>query len=241
MTQKRARKSKPAETLPVIPLRSTVVYPLGVIGVQIGIPSTLELLSAHTEPNLMVAAVVAPGEPDDTIDPRALEKVGVRARVSDRLNMPGGTVQITLQGMERIVLRDVREQDGHYVADVQSLREKRLEENEAQEQIARILNALEILSVEVQRVPREVPRILRMNLADPGRFTDLVATLANFSVEDKDAILQRVAVDERLRYALHRLERELDRVRQIAADAQPAETETAADRPVPTPAERAGE
>jgi ATP-dependent Lon protease len=57
------------------------------------------------------------------------------------------------------------------------------DEEEAQELIARILNALEILSSEVERVPREVPRILRMNLADPGRFADLVATLANFSLQ----------------------------------------------------------
>ena len=236
------RKSSRTETLPVVPLRSTTVYPLGVIGVQIGIPTTLELLAQHPEAGLIVAVSVAEGGPDDPVDPKKLEKVAVRARVSDRLNMPGGTVQLTLQGVERIVISDIREHDGYYVATVAPVEENAAPEDAAQELIARILNALEILSAEVERVPREVPRILRMNLADPGRFTDLVATLANFSVQDKDAIVQRVDVRERLLFALSLLEHQLGRVRQIASDEEQVHTvEPAPDLVQQTPMERASE
>jgi ATP-dependent Lon protease len=244
MTRRRTTEKKDQEVLPVVPLRSTTVYPMGVIGVQIGIPTTLELLAAHPEPGLTVAVVVAPGGPDEPVDPEALEKIAVRARVSDRLNMPGGTLQLTLQGIERVRLSSVREHDGYFMGVVEPVQEKPAAEADAQELIARILNALEILSAEVERVPREVPRILRMNLADPGRFTDLVASLANFSVVDKDAIVQRSDVHERLTYAFEVLDHQLARIRQIAED----EEHVAEDEPPPdpslaplTPAERAGE
>ena len=235
---------KPAEeVLPIIPLRSTAVYPLGVIGVQIGIPTTLELLAAHPEANLTAAVTVAGGGPEDQIDPRALEKIAVRSRVSDRLNMPGGTVQITLQGIERVRILDVREQDGYFVGRIEPVREVPAEEGAAQELIARILHALEVLAAEVERVPREVPRILRMNLADPGRFADLVATLSNFSLEDKDAILQRTDIGQRLAYALEELDHQLARVRQISDDHTTAEAvqEQEPPREPQTAAERAGE
>jgi ATP-dependent Lon protease len=237
------RKNRRTETLPLVPLRSTTVYPLGVIGVQIGIPTTLELLAAHPEAGLTVAVAVAPGGPDDPVDPRKLEKIAVRARVSDRLNMPGGTVQLTLQGIERVAIHDVSELDGYFIGSAEPVEEQIPDENEAQELIARILNALEILSSEVDRVPREVPRILRMNLADPGRFADLVATLANFSLQDKDEIVQRVNVRERLAYALAALERQLARVRQIATDEEQAHPplEDESDRPQLTATERASE
>jgi ATP-dependent Lon protease len=236
------RKNPRAETLPIVPLRSTTVYPLGVIGVQIGIPTTLELLSQHPEAGLIVAVAVADGGPDEPVDPRQLEKIAVRARVSDRLNMPGGTVQLTLQGVERVELSDIHEHDGYYVGTVAPVEQPAVEEETAQELIARILNALEILSSEVERVPREVPRILRMNVADPGRFTDLVATLANFSVQDKDAIVQRVDVQERLSYALCQLESQLGRVRQIASDEEQSQTAEPAPDVVPqTATERATE
>lgn len=208
-------KQKLPERLPLMPLRSTVVYPLGVIGVQIGMPSTLEMLSTHTEDGLLVAVVVAPGGPDDPIDAKALEKIGVAGRVSDRLNMPGGTVQATVQGITRIRLSDVIEEGGYFTAAVTPVKEQAAEEEKARELIARILTVLDVLAEEVDRVSLEVPRILRMNLVDPGRFADLVATLANFSVATKDEVLQRLVVAERLEYALHELEQQIKRVREI--------------------------
>ena len=198
-----------------MPLRSTIVYPLGVIGVQIGMPTTLEMLSANPEDGLLVALVVAPGGPDDPIDLQSLEKIGVASRVSDRLNMPGGTVQATVQGVARVRISDVAEEDGYYTGKIAPAKEAEAEEEEARGLIARILTVLDVLAEEVDRVSLEVPRILRMNLADPGRFADLVATLANFSVASKDEILQQLVVRERLQYALQELEQQIRRVNEI--------------------------
>ena len=233
----RARR-RSAERIPLMPLRSTTVYPTGVIGVQVGMHGTLEMLSARPEPGLVVAVVVAPGEPDDPIDHSALEKIAVRARVSDRLNLPGGTVQATVQGLERVRLTDVNESEGFLTGVVQPAPEIPVaDEVEAHELIARIVNSLEALAAEVERLPREVPRILRMNLADPGRFADLVATLANFSVASKDEVVQHLDVMERLKYECNTLEVQLARLRshQPAAAAEPQEGDrleprTAADR-----------
>src|SRR5262245_52445003 len=231
-----ARKTKLPDHLALMPLRSTIVYPLGVIGVQIGMPSTLEMLANYPQDGLLVGTVIAPGGPDDPIDPHSLEKIGVLARVSDRLNMPGGSVQATMQGVQRVRFTQVSVDDGFFMARSAPAREKAAEESVAQELIARILNALEALSSEVERIPREVPRILRMNLGDPGRFADLVATLANFSVSSKDEILQRLDVKARLQYALEELDGQIKRVRQIEPEGPavkpPSETEG-------TPTERA--
>jgi ATP-dependent Lon protease len=219
----RAKRNTETARLPVMPLRSTAVYPLGVIGVQIGMPSTLEMLAAHTEASLQVVVVVAPGEPDDPIDPRTLRKVGVVARVSDRLNMPGGSVQATVQGLRRCRLVDVHEVGGYFTADIEEVEEPEGEVEVAQDLIARILNVLEALAVEVERIPREVPRILRMNLVNPGRFVDLVVTLANFSVESKDRVLQELDVEARLRYVLGELEQQLHKRRAATAAEKTAE------------------
>ena len=45
--------------LPLMALRSTIVYPLGTIAVQMGAPETLSLLREHEEPGLIVALIVA--------------------------------------------------------------------------------------------------------------------------------------------------------------------------------------
>jgi ATP-dependent Lon protease len=224
------------ERVPVVPLRSTIVYPLGVIGVQIGMPSTLEMLAAHGEEGLIAAVVVAPGGPDDPIDARELRKIGVVARLADRLNMPGGSVQATIQGLSRIRLTDVEETHGFFTARIEQVEETLPDDAVAEECIARILTKLEYLAAEVDRIPREVPRILRMNVADPSRFADLVATLTNFSLQAKDEIVQRLDVRERLQFALEELEGQTQRVRRIeeaeeSQEQQEAEAEAEAGGP----------
>ena len=206
------------ETLPVMPLRSTIVFPSGVVAVQVGVPEVLDLLAAHPEPGLLVAAVVAPGGPDEPFDPRDLCKIAVLCRVSDRLNLPGETMQVTLQGVQRVRIRRVDQREGILVARVAAIREKPADDAATAHWIARILNALEALSGQVERVSREVPRILRMNLGDPGRFVDLVATLANFSVADKDRILQTPSILARLKFACSELESQLARIRRMSGD-----------------------
>src|SRR5690606_33895887 len=216
---------------------STIVFPLGVLGVQIGMRPTLEMLAENPAESLLVAAVIAPGGPDDAIDPRALEKVGVAARLSDRLNLPGGTVQATIQGLHRIRLVSVEEAHG-FVARVEPAVEPPVAEDVAEDLIARILTALEALAAEVDRISPEVPRILRMNVADPGRFADLVATLANFSASSKDRVLQHLDVRERLEYVLEELEGQLRRVRQVEKARDEAAAREEEEEPT-TPAERA--
>src|ERR1041385_2194134 len=101
-------KSELPPTLPLMALRSTIVYPLGTIAVQMGAPENLALLRAHDEPGLIVALVVASGDHDEPIDSAKFAgRVGVAARVHERINLPGETVQITLQGLRRIIVDDM--------------------------------------------------------------------------------------------------------------------------------------
>src|ERR687889_667148 len=131
-------KSELPPTLPLMALRSTIVYPLGTIAVQMGAPENLALLRAHETP------------PDN---------------------------------------------------------------NEVDDLVTRIASAAETLADLIDRIPDEVPAILKMNVSDPGRFADLAATNMNFRIADKDEVLQRLDVGQRLRFILSRLEREVARAR----------------------------
>src|ERR671936_443454 len=105
-------KSELPPTLPLMALRSTIVYPLGTIAVQMGAPENLALLRAHEEPGLIVALVVASGDHDEPIDTsRFIARVGVAALGHEPITMPGETVQITLQGLRRIVVDEIEQND----------------------------------------------------------------------------------------------------------------------------------
>src|SRR5690242_18231865 len=117
-------KSELPPQLPLMALRSTIVYPLGTIAVQMGAPENLALLRAHEEPGLIVALVVATGDHDADSDlNRFVGRVGVAARIHERINLPGDTVQITLQGLRRIVIDDIVQTEPYPLAAVEPARE----------------------------------------------------------------------------------------------------------------------
>jgi ATP-dependent Lon protease len=207
-------KSELPPSLPLMALRSTIVYPLGTIAVQMGAPENLALLRAHEEPGLVVALVVASGEHEEPIDnSRFIGRVGVAARVHERINLPGDTVQITLQGLRRIVVDEIEQVEPYPVAAVHAAKDIPADANEVTDLITRVATAAETLAQMVDRIPDEVPAILKMNVSDPGRFADLAATNMNFRISDKDEVLQRLDVGQRLRFILSRLEREVARAR----------------------------
>src|SRR5256885_15353080 len=78
-------KSELPPTLPLMALRSTIVYPLGTIAVQMGAPENLSLLRSHEEAGLVAAPVRASGDHDEPIDAqRFLGRVSVAALVPRR-------------------------------------------------------------------------------------------------------------------------------------------------------------
>jgi ATP-dependent Lon protease len=207
-------KSELPPTLPLMALRSTIVDPLGTIAVQMGAPENLALLRTHEESGLIVALVVASGDHDEPIDTsRFVGRVGVAARVHERINLPGDTVQITLQGLRRIVIEEIEQNEPYPIAVVHPAKDVAADANEVTDLITRVATAAETLAEMVDRIPDEVPAILKMNVSDPGRFADLAATNMNFRISDKDEVLQRLDVGQRLRFILSRLEREVARAR----------------------------
>jgi len=128
-------------------LRSTIVYPLGTIAVQMGAPENLSLLKANEQSGLIVGLVVATGDHDDVLDPeRFVGRVGVAARVHERINLPGETVQITLQGLRRLIVEGVVQTEPFPVVRIKPAKEIPPDPNEVDDLISRIVAGADVMS-----------------------------------------------------------------------------------------------
>jgi ATP-dependent Lon protease len=212
-TQPVPAKSFP-DRIPVLPVRSTVVYPMGATALQIAYAPNVEALTTHPDPDQMVAIVWTP-EGDAPIAPDSLAKIGVAARVLDRLNLPGGTIQATLQGLWRIHLDDVRFDGGYYSAVPRLAEESPADEADSDRLIELILSLVSGVAAKLERINDEVPRILRINVSDPGRFADLTASLCQLSIQQRDEVLQRLDITDRLDYVLEQLQETWNRMQEI--------------------------
>lgn len=208
-------KTPVPRALPVLILRSAVLYPLNTIAIQIGSEENLALLKEYTEEGALAALVVETGE--------GVQKgrIGVMARMTDRINMPGDTIQVTLHGLRRITLGETIKTSPFLVANTVAAKEtgtETIEQNLVIDgNVARILQAAGDLSSLVARVGTHVGDTLRMNVSEPGRFADLAATSLNMSLEDREHVLQSLDIGKRLNFVLGRLEEEVARAR-VAED-----------------------
>jgi ATP-dependent Lon protease len=218
------------ERIPVMPVKSTVVFPTGATGLQVSFPANVEVLSQCPGRSLVVGLVSTDDE-ESPIDPSSLEKVAVLARVLNRLHLPGGLIQATVQGVIRVHLENVRFENGQFTAFPRLVEETAVGEREAEVLVERILTTLNAIGSRVERLS-DVPRILRRNIGDSGRFADLVATLAHFGAAEKDEVLQRLDVGDRLRYVVEVLDREWEKVQRGEALEDGAAPEVGQERPV---------
>src|SRR6516225_10875779 len=96
------KKHAVPDTLPILPVRDTVLFPGAVLPLTVGRESSLQLVNSLQGDEKLIG-VVAQLDPR-VEDPSAadLHKVGTLARVHKTVKMPNGNVVIFLEGLERI-------------------------------------------------------------------------------------------------------------------------------------------
>jgi len=201
------------EILPVLPLISTVVFPVSVRSVQIALPRNVRLLHEHAGENQLVAlaGLKHPSEPSEYA-PSDLRLIGVAARIIQRINLPNKAIQSVFQGVQRIAIEAAVQTDPYLKARVHAIAsvENDLEEN--QRLMREGLQLFEHLVSLDNHYPSELINIVRINIKGPGRFADLLATHLNIPIEDKLVLLETLDVRTRLYRLIEMMNDEVSRI-----------------------------
>ena len=197
------------DALPLLALRSTLVFPRGRIAVQIGSGENQALLAAHPEEGALVCCALTHEEGPGG-EGRAVGRVGVVARLTDRRPPVDGLQQVTLEGLSRVTITGVvREAGAGFArATVRPADETAPETEAARELMHRILLAADARAERDENFPAELAGLLRREVTRPGRFADLAAARGALRAAEKDEALQRLDVHQRLAYLAERFERE---------------------------------
>jgi len=198
--------------MPVLPLMSTIVFPLGVTSLQVRVERSKALLREYSDPDNLIALVYSPARREQDIRPEDLSKTGLAARVIRILNMPGGNIQVTLEGLRRVGIEEILRTDPYIEARVSCPIENPGDPEQVRDLVARILKSLRALSQLDKSYPPELDNIFSMNLGDPGLFADTVASIVRFPLEMKRRIVETLEVQARLSLVAESLDSELARL-----------------------------
>ena len=190
----------------VIPLASTVVFPQMVVNLQVVRNKNLNLIR-DIEPESIIGLVVQKSASIEVPPAEDLSKIGVAARLVNKLNVSGNTIQIILLGLRRFRVAAYLQSDPYLRARVACIDEREETSMEANLLMGSALHLLENLIQLDPRVPGEILTLIKNNLTGPGNLADQVANHLNFELDEKKEILQTINSIERLEVAIRLIEK----------------------------------
>jgi len=200
-------------TLPVLPLRDTVVYPGVAVPISAGRPGTVEAVQAALDGDRRLFAVAQKENVDDAT-PEVLYAVGTVVRVIQTHRVRGG-IQLLVQGEERAQALAYND-EGEAMLEAVLVPMNRLEPTNPEDPAFQALDReLRDRAAELgtrRGVPAEALNQLIQGVDDPGSFADLVAFYLELPTSDKQELLEALDDEDRMRRALLLVERELARL-----------------------------
>jgi ATP-dependent Lon protease len=197
---KKAESSKDRlqDVLPVLPLMSTVVFPLGISSLQVGYEGNLKLLKEKVVTGGMVGLTFSRSTDISRLKPEHLSSVGVVARVIKMEEIGEGGKQVTMEGVERIHIKGFTQSQPYFVAEVETL-EGESKDPEGEEQLVDEIMELVKQLVELDPAyPAELYHIFSMSTDTPGKLADMVASSFHFDLSSKQMILEELDIKTRL-------------------------------------------
>jgi len=197
------------QTLPVLPLRGMVIFPGLTVPIGVGRPGTLHAIEAALKGNREVFAV-AQRENVDEPSTEQLYTMGVIGKIGQVQRGLGG-MQLLLQGERRATVLNYHAGEEFLAADLMPLEEvPPLDEKDAA--FAGLYKETRERAMELgerRGLPEEVLHQVLESVTEPGRFADLVAGYVELPVAEKQALLETLGVEERLRRVLIQVQRQI--------------------------------
>jgi ATP-dependent Lon protease len=198
-----------AESLPILPLKDTVVFPDSMTPLAIGQERSIRLVDEAVAKDRPIALVTAKTEEDEARTVDDIYHVGTAAVVHKMIRVPDGTLRVLVQGLRRVQLEALTQEDPYLVGEFLDMPDVVGRERET-EALARNVESLfaRIIAL-VPYLPDEL-QLAASNAENPSGLANLIATVMRLKTEEKQELLEEADVEARLRRLSAILTRELE-------------------------------
>jgi ATP-dependent Lon protease len=196
-------------TLPVLPLKDTVVFPESVTPLAIGQERSIKLVENVVSGDRVLALVTVKNPDAEQPGWDDLYEVGTAAVIHKMIKVPDGTLRILVQGVQRIKLDRQVQDDPYLMGEFIELPDELTEKPEVEALTRNVQNLFGRVIGLVPYLPEEL-QIAAANVDDPSALCNLVASTLRLKTEEKQRLLELTDIEARLRDISAILNRELE-------------------------------
>ena len=208
------------ETLSILPLRNTVLFPGVVIPITAGRDKSIQLINDANKGDKVIGVVA---QKDGDIENPTFEdiyKTGVVAQILRVLKMPDGNTTVIIQGKKRFEIEELIQEEPYLVAKVQEAKEDK--DVDDPKEFGAIIDSIKEQALEVIKenpmLPSEASFAIK-NIQSDSFLVNFISSNMELSVMQKQVILEKDNLKERALLTLKNLNKELQKL-QLRNDIQ---------------------
>lgn len=202
------------EVLPILPLKEAVVFPFTMVPLVIRRESHIKMADESLEGDKIIGLV--PGDETDEL----VGSIGTAASIYKMLRFPDNTMRLLVQGIARVKILEIIASEPFVKAGVEILRQDEAKDMETQALMKSVVDDFQKLVDQANYLSEEL-KVVALNIEDPGKLADMIASNLNVEAGEKREILKQVDPKSRLKAVSAMIGRELELIelgKKIQAD-----------------------
>lgn len=178
------------ESLAILPLRNTVLFPGVVIPITAGRDASIKLINDANNGGKVIGVVSQKDEAVENPTEKDIYKTGTVARILKVLKMPDGNTTVIIQGKKRFQIKEVISENPYLTATISDIAEaKPATDNK---EFKAIIESIKDLSLEIIKespnIPSEASFAIK-NIESNSFLVNFVSSNMNLKVEEKQELL----------------------------------------------------
>ncbi len=197
------------DTLPILPLRNTVLFPGVVLPITVGRDKSIKAVNEAYRSDKLIGVLAQKDVNVDDPEPKDLCAIGTIAKIVKLIKMPDGGTTIIIQGKKRFELLNMVSEDPYFRASIRMLAD---DEVPTQEDFNAIVSSIKDLATQIIQLSPNLPTeasIILKNIENPSFLINFVSSNLNSDLAEKQGLLEIHDIHQRAEKLINILQREL--------------------------------
>ena len=197
------------ESLPILTLRSSVIFPGSVTPITVGRPKSIALVRAVESGDGLLGAVLQVDSAVENPQPKDMHKIGTSARILKILEMPNGNLTVILNGLEKIEVGEYISTQPYFRATVTPIKDSTPDPNSAE--FTAIVDSIKEVALHIINISPAMPKEAAFaikNLDSNRAIINFICSNMELTDDDRQQLLEAPGLMARSRRLLEILVRE---------------------------------
>ena len=197
--------------LTIIPLTSRPIFPGIFTPLMIDAPEDVKIIEESCDKDGFIGIVLLKNQNENpTVSD--LYKVGTAARIIKKVNLPDGGVNVFISTQKRFKIRRTLHQSSPMAVAVDYLEDEEADTFEVKALTRALISEMKEVSQNNPLFSEEM-RLNMVNIDNPGKIADFIASILNVEKEEQQKILETLNVRERMEQVLVFIKKEQELLR----------------------------